>query len=190
MTHCYLSTPSGTLLQPGLCRGHSVPLFTLPLLLFLLIKCWHLDCDITFYWGGEGGLDKFDDRQCPGSWHLCRTSRILNSVQPWKLLWLCGEAHLVLALSVLHLCTFMFPVLDVDAFERLLGPCMELMQRNIDDYEDQLVAVFGDKANISDLRGKADIANTRWWWWWRAAVSTLCTTGLGTAHGWTDLFFC
>ncbi|XP_076247359.1 cAMP-dependent protein kinase type II regulatory subunit isoform X2 [Calliopsis andreniformis] len=42
--------------------------------------------------------------------------------------------------------------LDVEAFERLLGPCMELMKRNIDDYEDQLVKIFGSKANISDIR--------------------------------------
>ena len=45
-----------------------------------------------------------------------------------------------------------FSVLDVEAFERLLGPCMELMKRNIDDYEDQLVKIFGSKANISDIR--------------------------------------
>ena len=43
-------------------------------------------------------------------------------------------------------------VLDVQAFERLLGPCMDLMKRGIDDYESQLVQIFGDKANISDLR--------------------------------------
>ncbi|XP_020293104.1 cAMP-dependent protein kinase type II regulatory subunit isoform X2 [Pseudomyrmex gracilis] len=42
--------------------------------------------------------------------------------------------------------------LDVEAFERLLGPCMELMKRNIDDYEDQLVKIFGSKNNISDIR--------------------------------------
>lgn len=45
-----------------------------------------------------------------------------------------------------------FTVLDVEAFERLLGPCMELMKRNIDDYEDQLVKIFGSKTNISDIR--------------------------------------
>lgn len=43
-------------------------------------------------------------------------------------------------------------VLDVQAFERLLGPCMDIMKRSISDYEDQLVQIFGDKANISDLR--------------------------------------
>ncbi|XP_048507614.1 cAMP-dependent protein kinase type II regulatory subunit isoform X3 [Athalia rosae] len=42
--------------------------------------------------------------------------------------------------------------LDVEAFERLLGPCMELMKRNIEDYEDQLVKIFGSKTNISDVR--------------------------------------
>lgn len=43
-------------------------------------------------------------------------------------------------------------VLDVHAFERLLGPCMDIMKRNIDEYEEQLIAVFGSKADISDLR--------------------------------------
>ncbi|XP_012278714.1 cAMP-dependent protein kinase type II regulatory subunit [Orussus abietinus] len=42
--------------------------------------------------------------------------------------------------------------LDVEAFERLLGPCMELMKRNIDDYEDQLIKIFGSKIDISDIR--------------------------------------
>uniref|UniRef100_T1E240 cAMP-dependent protein kinase type II regulatory subunit n=1 Tax=Psorophora albipes TaxID=869069 RepID=T1E240_9DIPT len=42
--------------------------------------------------------------------------------------------------------------LDVDAFERLLGPCMEIMKRNIDDYESQLVKIFGSKNNITDIR--------------------------------------
>ncbi|ESP00312.1 hypothetical protein LOTGIDRAFT_61540, partial [Lottia gigantea] len=34
-------------------------------------------------------------------------------------------------------------VLAVDAFERLMGPCMDIMSRNIDEYEEQLVQVFG-----------------------------------------------
>jgi len=42
--------------------------------------------------------------------------------------------------------------LDVNAFERLLGPCMELMKRNVNDYEQQLLLVFGSKTNISDVR--------------------------------------
>ncbi|KAK0075294.1 hypothetical protein PV325_007107 [Microctonus aethiopoides] len=42
--------------------------------------------------------------------------------------------------------------LDVEAFERLLGPCMQLMKRNIDDYEDQLIKIFGSKTDISDIR--------------------------------------
>ncbi|XP_067003176.1 cAMP-dependent protein kinase type II regulatory subunit [Anabrus simplex] len=42
--------------------------------------------------------------------------------------------------------------LDVEAFERLLGPCMEIMKRNIDDYEDQLIKIFGSKSNVSDIR--------------------------------------
>ncbi|XP_001944873.1 cAMP-dependent protein kinase type II regulatory subunit [Acyrthosiphon pisum] len=42
--------------------------------------------------------------------------------------------------------------LDVDAFERLLGPCMNIMQRNIEDYENQLVKIFGSKQNMTDVR--------------------------------------
>ncbi|XP_076344635.1 cAMP-dependent protein kinase type II regulatory subunit-like isoform X2 [Tachypleus tridentatus] len=42
--------------------------------------------------------------------------------------------------------------LDVHAFERLLGPCMNIMKRNINEYEEQLIEVFGSKTNISDLR--------------------------------------
>jgi len=42
--------------------------------------------------------------------------------------------------------------LDVGAFERLLGPCMDLMKRNIQDYESELLRIFGSKANISDIR--------------------------------------
>ncbi|XP_076041124.1 cAMP-dependent protein kinase type II regulatory subunit isoform X2 [Oratosquilla oratoria] len=42
--------------------------------------------------------------------------------------------------------------LDVEAFERLLGPCMDLMKRNIEDYENELSKIFGSKANISDIR--------------------------------------
>lgn len=43
-------------------------------------------------------------------------------------------------------------VLDVDAFERLLGPCMEIMKRSIGDYETQLIKIFGSKNNITDIR--------------------------------------
>lgn len=47
---------------------------------------------------------------------------------------------------------FFLKVLDVGAFERLLGPCMDIMKRNIEDYEEQLVKIFGSKSNISDVR--------------------------------------
>ncbi len=43
-------------------------------------------------------------------------------------------------------------VLDVHAFERLLGPCMDIMKRNFNHYEDQLVKLFGSKSNVADLR--------------------------------------
>lgn len=42
--------------------------------------------------------------------------------------------------------------LDIHAFERLLGPCMNVMKRNIDDYQDQLVRIFGSRANITEIR--------------------------------------
>jgi cAMP-dependent protein kinase regulator len=42
--------------------------------------------------------------------------------------------------------------LDVHAFERLLGPCMVVMQRNIKDYEQQVVKLFGSKAGLTDTR--------------------------------------
>ncbi|KAJ8941669.1 hypothetical protein NQ314_010314 [Rhamnusium bicolor] len=42
--------------------------------------------------------------------------------------------------------------LDVEAFERLLGPCMEIMKRNINDYEEQMLKIFGSKQNIKDIR--------------------------------------
>ncbi|XP_069048591.1 cAMP-dependent protein kinase type II-beta regulatory subunit isoform X2 [Lepisosteus oculatus] len=41
-------------------------------------------------------------------------------------------------------------VMDVQAFERLLGPCMEIMKRNIANYEEQLVAMFGSNMDIAD----------------------------------------
>jgi len=44
--------------------------------------------------------------------------------------------------------------LDVEAFERLLGPCMEIMKRNAEDYEAQLIRIFGSKSNITDIRWK------------------------------------
>lgn len=47
---------------------------------------------------------------------------------------------------------FQNSVLDVGAFERLLGPCMNIMKRNFNHYEDQLVKLFGSKSNVTDLR--------------------------------------
>jgi len=43
-------------------------------------------------------------------------------------------------------------VLDVEAFERLLGPCMNIMERNSEAYKEDMVRVFGGEDNISDLR--------------------------------------
>ncbi|KAM6981269.1 protein kinase, cAMP-dependent, regulatory, type II, alpha, B [Aplochiton taeniatus] len=39
-------------------------------------------------------------------------------------------------------------MIDVQAFERLLGPCKEIMKRNITNYEDQLVALFGSSVDL------------------------------------------
>jgi len=41
-------------------------------------------------------------------------------------------------------------VLDVAAFERLLGPCMEVMKRNVDAYKRQLVEIFGSELEAED----------------------------------------
>jgi cAMP-dependent protein kinase regulator len=60
--------------------------------------------------------------------------------------------NMVYIMCVLFLFCFYATVLDVEAFERLLGPCMNIMKRNIDDYEDQLVRIFGSKTNITDIR--------------------------------------
>lgn len=43
-------------------------------------------------------------------------------------------------------------ILDIDAFERLLGPCIQLMQKNIPDYEETLQKLFGEKLNLTELR--------------------------------------
>ncbi|XP_073700745.1 protein kinase, cAMP-dependent, regulatory, type II, alpha, B [Garra rufa] len=39
-------------------------------------------------------------------------------------------------------------VIDVQAFERLLGSCKEILKRNIQQYEQQLVALFGSSVDI------------------------------------------
>ena len=36
-------------------------------------------------------------------------------------------------------------VLDVSAFERLLGPCMDIMKSRMPEYEEQLAIAFGSK---------------------------------------------
>ena len=37
-------------------------------------------------------------------------------------------------------------VLDVAAFERLMGPAMDIMKRNIAYYDDQMAKIFGSTA--------------------------------------------
>jgi hypothetical protein len=46
---------------------------------------------------------------------------------------------------------FFFLVLEVNAFERLLGPCKNIMKRNARAYEDQMAAVLG-RVSPQDLR--------------------------------------
>lgn len=43
-------------------------------------------------------------------------------------------------------------ILDIDAFERLLGPCIDIMKNNIPNYEVALKNLFGEKFNVADLR--------------------------------------
>lgn len=38
--------------------------------------------------------------------------------------------------------------MDVQAFERLLGPCMDIMKRNIANYEEQLLTLFGSSPEL------------------------------------------
>jgi cAMP-dependent protein kinase regulator len=45
-------------------------------------------------------------------------------------------------------------ILDVDAFERLLGPCLKIMQKNMGDYDKQLKQLFGDKFSLADIDKK------------------------------------
>ena len=47
---------------------------------------------------------------------------------------------------------FFFVVLDVEAFERLLGPCMEIMKRNFEHYEQQLVDLFGSSLEVTEAK--------------------------------------
>ena len=45
-----------------------------------------------------------------------------------------------------------FLVLDVNAFERLLGPCREILERNVDRYKAELHTIFGEGVTMEELR--------------------------------------
>ena len=60
---------------------------------------------------------------------------------------LCGAARHFVKLNL-----FIPTVLDIGAFERLLGPCKEVMKRNFQHYEEQLMDLFGTTLDISDAR--------------------------------------
>ena len=47
---------------------------------------------------------------------------------------------------------FDLTALDVAAFERVLGPCMEVMKRNFEHYEEQLMQLFGTTLDITDAQ--------------------------------------
>ena len=40
--------------------------------------------------------------------------------------------------------------LDVATFERFLGPCLELMKKNMDNYHEQVCFKFGDMSGFGD----------------------------------------
>ncbi|CAH8542549.1 unnamed protein product [Heterobilharzia americana] len=49
-------------------------------------------------------------------------------------------------------CRTKLAVLDVGSFERLLGPCLDILRRNIDDYEAKLQSIFGSLDKVPELR--------------------------------------
>lgn len=53
-----------------------------------------------------------------------------------------------MSVTWIKMCLFFLPVIDIQAFERLLGPCIDIMKRNISQYEDQLVALFGSSDDL------------------------------------------
>lgn len=60
--------------------------------------------------------------------------------------------HKPRAASVYAIGTVKLAALDIEAFERLLGPCMEIMKRNIDDYEQQIREIFGANHTDDEMR--------------------------------------
>lgn len=75
----------------------------------------------------------------------CKESGSLNT-NAFLLLWI--YVVVVSYWYLFHLVT----VLKVDSFERLLGPCMDVMKRNIENYEQQLMRLFGTSLDLSELR--------------------------------------
>ncbi|KAK4470938.1 hypothetical protein MN116_005660 [Schistosoma mekongi] len=49
-------------------------------------------------------------------------------------------------------CRTKLAVLDVGSFERLLGPCLDILRRNINDYETKLKNIFGSLDKVPQLR--------------------------------------
>ena len=99
------------------------------------------------------------------NWHWSRKNHVqqLFMLQLMKLNWHVSfclkkisnftKSKLIFKISkIFQFSKFFSTVLDVGAFERLLGPCMNIMKRNFNHYEDQLVKLFGSKSNVTDLR--------------------------------------
>lgn len=80
--------------------------------------------------------------------------------------------HLLLYITFLKLLLtlqmffFLSLVMDVQAFERLLGPCMDIMKRNIANYEEQLVTLFGSSTEI-EQQSVRDGTNGPWICGWK-----------------------
>ena len=45
-------------------------------------------------------------------------------------------------------------ILDVEAFERLLGPCLAILKKGISDYESTLRKMFGENFSLADIEKK------------------------------------
>ena len=61
-----------------------------------------------------------------------------------------GDGGVVVVPSQRPLSPLRCSVLDVKAFERLLGPCKEIMKRNFELYKQQLHELFGSSLGIGD----------------------------------------
>lgn len=107
-----------------------------------------LTCTYLLYTYCEWSTDFRPRKDGCGDVHLCKCGIILCM------------AHLRLNSNMISAGLLLYgninpafvPALDVTAFERLLGPCLEVMRRNLASYDDNMARAFGGKDKISDLR--------------------------------------